>query len=218
MATTLSGKHGYVFIHIPKTAGRSVFKALQKEADGQDFDSFLEARGIAAPNTDGQGYLKHHPARYVRKILGAALYDSLESVTVARNPYARIWSLYRYQRLRDWDAEGQPMPEIFEREFNTFVKELCEKRPRPMHEYVSSRSGERLVKSILKLESLSDDFAAWSSRIVGVPITLPEKGRTLGAVEDVPFSELSVETIQKTYALDFEMFDYDTAPPRSGAA
>lgn len=214
MAVIISDKYKYIFIHIPKTGGRSVSQALLTHGEGR----FLEKFKNDADTGEGvpSSFVKHAYAKSVRNMLGTDIYDSMETFAFVRNPYERLWSLYRYQRQRKWQERARGMRAIYGLKFNDFVCAACENSPRPMSDYITDKSGNLIIKSVLKFERLEKDFASWSSDVIGEAIILPVIGGTRGSVEDEPFAQRSVSRVQHAYAKDFELFGYELTPPREG--
>ncbi len=68
---------GYVFIHIPKNAGTSIYKSL------------------------GMDKTRHYTVKEYVKMLGDSEYDKLFSFAFVRNPFSRFLSLYNYARLEE---------------------------------------------------------------------------------------------------------------------
>ncbi len=71
------GDPSFVFIHIPKNAGTSIYQAL----------------GIKVP--------RHYTVNEYQNMLGKDMYDRLFSFAIVRNPFSRFISLYNYARLEE---------------------------------------------------------------------------------------------------------------------
>lgn len=110
-------KKAYVQIHIPKTAG-SFIKSL--EAPKIFTKKF---KGLPSPT------YHHYTLRYLKKYLPSAFNENIGIFTVVRNPYARIYSLWRYLNVEvsagGGGIFGDPYLPLITDEFKIFVEDLC---------------------------------------------------------------------------------------------
>jgi hypothetical protein len=191
-----------IFVHIPRTGGQSVEGAFlgKQELTWRTRGSLLLGRNPkrgAKPK-----YLGHLLAReYVE--LGFVAPDAFASClkfTIARNPFDRVLSEYRYR------AQKHPL------ELQEFLDFLT--RPRhdrhiiPAASYVLDGSGKLMVDRVIRFESISHDFSMLSKAIFGAEIDLPHVNRTSfqGAVR--PLSEDEKTLIYRHYECDFDLFRY----------
>lgn len=212
MAIIISERHNYLFIHIPKTAGRSLSQVLTIQASGNYINRNQYKKQTPSDMVDNNR-IKHMSARDLRRMFGKAKYDSMETFSVVRNPFDRLKSLYRYQQQRSRNKQYIQPPRRCLLGFNDFVAECCVINTHSLTDYLTTKNGDLIVSSVLKFESLSADFAQWSQRVIGHPLMLPTIGGTRGSVKDQPFTAESIELVRHTYARDFELFAYSATPP-----
>ena len=191
-----------VFVHVPRTGGQSVenvFLARHK-LTWQTRGALLlgkNPRKGARPK-----YLAHLLAReYVELgFLAADVFASCLKFTIARNPFDRVLSEYRYR------AQKRHL------EFEEFVEQLA--RPEgdrhmiPAADYVLDRSGAMIVDKGIRFESLSRDFAALSREVFGAESELPHVNRAEAHVPADALSPQAKSVIYRRYERDFDLFRY----------
>ena len=178
---------------------------------------------------DENGLLPHMtPERMVRfkYIERPALRRSL---AVVRNPYARMYSVYQYNRrgrcegfphfVRQWYGKWQR----FKANGSTEEKHVyC--HVLPMVEYTHS-NGEQYVPYILRQEDLKalsradaktsdlfrDTYSGIPDFVMGILQGLPHKNARKGSIKwsDL-YTQECMDTVLEMYAEDFEMFAYPT--------
>lgn len=190
---------GIVFIHIPKAAGTSINQALYGR------------------------FMGHTHALDVER-WGSATVKALPSFAIARNPWDRLVSAYRFAKRGagvggDIKAailrpEQYQTPE-FER-FDTFVTDWLSSRDisrldyvfQPQSLFVCDQSGKLAVDHVGRVENLAPtlDFIRDS---IGRPIELPVSNRSGGAIDyrDFYTPELAA-LVGRIYAEDARRFGY----------
>jgi len=151
----ISHKHRFIFVHVPKTAGTSIKKALFPYADKNQ----IRFEDNHDKVTDCPGWRPHRPMT-----LGMREWcdnDGWLSFTVVRNPYARYASQYH---RRMFEAKNRPQPGnqwILKMNFRQFLNKAMTPKstlvPRH-HELICGPDGELLVDELIHFESLKKDF------------------------------------------------------------
>jgi hypothetical protein len=185
-----------IFIHIPKSAGMSVSKALFGGKSG------------------GHATAKEYVGFY-----GREKYASYFSFSFVRNPWDRLVSAYFYlkeggssktdRRYRD------NILNKFE-DFNSFVESWITKDSiqnimhlRPQKDYLTIFGNDVKVNYVGKFETLEEDFKKIANRI-GVDVELPRINVNQSRDEDYRqyYNENSIEVVSRVYKKDIEMFGY----------
>ena len=97
----VSERKKFIFIHVPKTAGKSVEQLLLPFDDKVKSTFFRKWRrriyNVERPINEAY-FRRHDSASTVRKILGSEVYGQYLSFAFVRNPYDHAWSHYRYMK------------------------------------------------------------------------------------------------------------------------
>ena len=194
---------GFYFVHIPKTAGTSVLRALDV---GQ------------TPYTHCPAHIIHQKHPEVARIL--------HFFTVVRDPFDRFASSFEYITKRsDWPAQRRFAKDVIaDMSFLEFTKKLAQNRAyRNLvtgyefffpQSFFTHRNGKPLVQDVLRFETITEDFnRVIQSGFAGVskPPTLP----TLPSLRDhgggdykSMYDPRSADLIRQLYAEDFRNFGY----------
>ncbi len=155
--------HGFVFVHIPKTAGTSVCQALARHCGVLDVElggtAFGEA--IQTPYLRRHGLRKHSTALEIREGIGAQRWANMSSFAVLRDPVERLASAYRF--LKDWNS---PLNSVREQmlglpSFADFVASGLWERSdgldqmfKPQASWVLGEDGKPLVQHLVPIAQL----------------------------------------------------------------
>lgn len=198
---------GIVFIHIPKTGGTAVKKALWDNVPGMKGQMPALPGSPEAnrkPSEDNPFPIGHIPLRDVERLLNRPAESWKAVVAVIRNPYAQQVSQYlfwhdRYQRggRHEHDIAASSHPTIhgwledprcdFHRWYNLQIHPST-MRENPQNNYrdfpgtylwwVTSRTGTVPPNLVLlQQEDLTNQFAKFTADLLGQPIVVPEVNR-----------------------------------------
>ena len=226
----------FLFIHIHKTAGESIYHSCRKVLQAND----IALDGLPKTfNRNNKVYHldKHSPAQTVLDYLGPTEWESFFSFSVVRNPLSRAVSLYNWsavlieqagltrEKACDLRREGTVTGYEFLRwpsihvwsettNFSTFIRHpylASERAWQPQIESLKGRAGDApIVSHVLKFENLSDNWAQVAA-LFGLP-ELPEvnvsKSRPM-ALKTSDVSDEDKRYLCEKFALDFKYFGYD---------
>lgn len=215
MTGILNIKRGYVFIHVPKTAGSSIAELLLATPGAKPFQKMVGLKdAIAEENAIAPEIVLRPPharARDIRTVIGADVYGSIRSVAVVRNPWDRLRSTFFYQRkaaLRTRDV-----PEHLLDTFNRFVLWTCAERPASLADRLCERDRRIvIVTDIIRYETLQADFARLARDVFRVSPELPRVNVSDRDLQEEPFSDEAIEVVRWTYRHDFDLFGYSDMP------
>lgn len=158
-------------IHIPKTAGTSIEKALG-----------VYGRRECLHGMSNNGYMQHWTVKDVISLMGEELYRKFFSIAFIRNPWDRCVSEYAYLQ-----KEGASI--VKELSFTQFVYKLPVQKGilpehhyqhlRPQSEYVFDEEGNSLVDFLGAFENIDKGWSDIAQKIhdlhgISLPKLLPK--------------------------------------------
>jgi chondroitin 4-sulfotransferase 11 len=177
----------FVFVHINKTGGSSVEKAL-----GLPF--------------------QHRTALEIRADLGQRLWDERFKFTVIRNPWDKVASHYHYRVKTNQTGLGDhPIP------FTEWVRRAYgDREPRyhdqpkmfmPQVDWICDESGTVIVDFIGRFERLNDDFHT-ACQHIGRRAELPHLKKSQNRDYRREYDTASVDIVAERFAGDVSEFGY----------
>lgn len=150
----------FVFIHVPKTAGRSLQEILRPHGRLlAECDDLVASAG----RKDGILNVTHMRSRDVAGTLGADEWGRFYSFGFVRNPWDRMVSLYSYiTQTRAHALHRQSVKLAFAEFLN--AGELMKPVMRPMWEWLSDQHGRQLVSEVFRFEDISEVYPAILSK------------------------------------------------------
>ncbi|NNC72244.1 MAG: sulfotransferase family 2 domain-containing protein [Sphingomonadaceae bacterium] len=199
---------GYIFVHVPKTAGSSIEAVLEKRSRSVNFSQMAGLVEAITRNNDSRatkiGGHKHAAARDLRSALTPVLYDELLSFGVVRDPWQRMRSRYYYARGLKKDDIAEPI----NGSLDEFALWACQHRPSSLSERLADDDGRLLVRRVLRNESLNEDFGELTEEIFGQRLSLPMLNVSKRPAAEEAFGAKAAAAIRSTYANDFALFGY----------
>jgi hypothetical protein len=219
----VSHKHKFIFVHLGRTAGRSLTAAIAPYCGRDDIVTPYGKR-------TGQNYAgsdRHLTAHEIRATIGRDRFEDYFKFTIERNPWDKIVSRYwayasdprksLYKRVPEW-LTGRPLSfdewfelRVLQARFLTFGHYRL-----PRH-YESYMENDRpLVDFIGRYENLTEHLAVISDRI-GVPIVLHKTRGTGRHKERVAyterFDERKRQIIETWFRKDLDYLGYRFGEP-----
>lgn len=222
----ISADYGFIFIHIPKTAGTSISAVLEPLAQYRRPSPWIKLRRrLPGPLPARSHYFSQHArAADVRRRIGAGQFDRLFSFAFVRNPYGHALSHYRHlqrfrheriaRRVRDmdfaaflrWRLDGARNPHWHHVERVVFMGDQAG--------FVTDARGAVLVDRLCHFERLAAEMS-WLSHHLGLPaLRLPhlqDGGTSSGPPDTAAFTPEALTLINRLYARDFDLFGYRRA-------
>ncbi len=214
----------FIFVHIVKTAGDSIEKALNLQKDNELY-GFEDKEGTYYKNIGGMllnsikgldsemTCLQHLTAAQIKERYQKKIWDSYFKFAFVRNPWDVVVSLYSYitQRRKD-------LHEIWGVNENTslynFVKSakvgrypqfmfLC-----PQYDFIMDNNDNLLVDFVGRFENLESDFAKVCKKI-GVEAPLPKTNTTKHKPYQEYYDEETKAKVEEIFHKDIEYFNYE---------
>lgn len=201
----------FIFVHIPKTAGTSIEKALMRVATGMtDFNQLTPelANNLALPGSSGR--MQHaRLSDFIKAGLSAGRYV----FTVVRNPYARALSeahFLRQHRLHSFRGSTwkEDILELASMNCSVDGHDLSASQV----DYISDLKGEVQCDRVIRFETLEQGMReVWRDLGVSIP---PALGREFDSRLVQPWWEFydaeSAAAIADKHGRDFKVFGYST--------
>lgn len=193
----IKGRTDVIFIHITKTAGTSITKALNCYEP--------EINKIE----------KHYTVPEIINIIGEKEFNSAFKFCFVRNPWGRLYSLYQFRRKR-----SKVYKERYEKydDFNEWILEYVKTKEfkndnnlrRNQLDWISDPKNEIRVDFIGRFENLENDFKELCRKIKVPEKHLPRQTVT-GNPEDyrLVYNDETKELVRNLFARDIEYFGYE---------
>jgi hypothetical protein len=219
----ISHKHKFIFIHLGRTAGRSLTVALAPHCGEEDI---ITPAG-KVPGRNNRGFTRHFTALEIRNAIGRERFEEYFKFTIERNPWEKIVSRYwayagdpeksLYKRIPEW-VLGRPLTfkewfelRILQARFLTFGHYRF---PRHWPDY--TENDRLLVDFIGRYENLTAHLAVLSDRL-GFPITLTARRGTALHKQRIPYTELfddrMRQIVEAYFAKDLAFLGYRFGEP-----
>ncbi|MFD2112248.1 sulfotransferase family 2 domain-containing protein [Thiorhodococcus fuscus] len=217
----LSPKYRFLFVHIAKTGGTSVRKALEgmRWRDPWYYPMFLCSRfSHLSGHRIGSKLPRHAKVIAAQELLPKEYFDGLFKFAFVRNPWdLQVSSFHHIRRERPHYLGGRET-------FEDFLRwKLDPKRPYQYHidtsitlqtDYLVDLRGRILVDFIGRYESLHQDFEIACARIGIQPIALPHARQAKDRKQDYRgyYNDATAELVAQHFARDIELLGYRFDP------
>ncbi|WP_371153532.1 Type II secretory pathway, pullulanase PulA [Jannaschia sp. 2305UL9-9] len=170
----VSPGRGYVFVHIPKTAGTAMSLALEARAKADDIligdtPKAVRRRGRLKGAQVAGRLWKHSKLSDIAGLLPAGVLSTLRPVTLVRNPWDRMVSYYHWLRVQTFDHPAAVAAKSHDlRGFLSDVDVATGLRRNPYASYVAGGAEPIFIR----LEALEQDLAPFEA-LLGFSLSLP---------------------------------------------
>lgn len=219
----VSHRHKFIFVHLGRTAGRSLTAAIAPYCGPDD----IVTPAGAGTGRNHAGFDRHLTAQEIRAKVGRAVFDSYFKFTIERNPWEKIVSRYwayagvkeksLYKRVPEW-LTGRPLSfkewfelRILQARFLTFGHYRF-----PRHYDAYMEDDRMLVDFIGRYENLAEHLTVISERI-GIPVVLSEERGSRRHRERVPYTDLFDDRmnaiVERCFSKDLAFLGYRFGEP-----
>jgi len=225
----ISSTHRFIFIHIPKTAGTSVTKALAPNCLNTPFSAGSALmRGLPVQQSPETAWFQmHDTASFVRKKLSPPVFDSFLRFAVVRNPFDHAISHFEFIKTYRYKRLAQKVQAMSFRDYLNWRLAAPQSRwmsrtglfarlPDQSH-YVTATDGTLLVNRVLKFDTLNRDLNTLTADLgINTP-TLGHARKSKRQGRGQPLAALyepdTIDLVTRLYDRDFALFDYARTPP-----
>jgi hypothetical protein len=192
----INHKYKFLFIHIPKTSGRSTELCLNRRCGKDDTGTRLNGplQLLRNPHKTLDDYYKIYSKQELK---------SYFKFTIVRNPFDRIVSEYFYSRKRRLTQS---------RDFKTFVVNgEIDTQSYPNHNIpqIDFFVDKKRIDYIAKFENLQEDFKTICDKIKIPHQELPHHNNTKHKHYTEYYDDETRQIVAEKYAKDIEYFNYE---------
>ena len=206
----ISLSHQCVFVHIPKCAGQSVETAFLNEMNltWKQRAVLLLRSKVGSDPKEAPPKLAHLMARQYVDLhyLPENLFKSYFVFSMVRNPWARVYSFYKYttkQKISFDDYVSTKFAKIFQKHYWFMA---------PQTDYLCDKSGRLIVENIIRLENsqeISQVFGQLGFSNINLPhVNISTKSTHCPDSYKSAYGEKSYQIVQDLYHEDITGFDY----------
>lgn len=207
-----------IFVHIPKTGGSSIEKALGlfgRDNCGSNEPSEEILYGITGPRA-----MQHYTAAGIRKALGPGPFRDYFKFAFVRNPYDRIVSAYHFHCKYGGESlsfEDYVVKRLAHRKLAlkipaalrpSFKPDLMDDHIVSQHRFVLNAAGRPLVDFIGRFENLPADFEKIRARF-GIESGLPHINKSERAGCREYYTPRALRIVRTFFWRDFAAFGYE---------
>lgn len=196
----ISFQKGFIFVHIPKTAGNSIQTILRP---------YSEDEIVVRPEQDGVERFGLRNSRYnIRKhstlaeyhaVLGEEHFRNLYKFTCIRNPWDRMISYYfsPHRETAAWDRQA-------------FASMVLNIDSGTEHLRLDKRDLDpfRNVDCVMRFENLAEDFRAVCATLEIAPVSLPQYNRSSRGHYSQYYDDELRSLVGRRFAAEIEKFGY----------
>jgi hypothetical protein len=211
----LSYTHRFIFVHIYRTGGTSIFRALGKRFDVVEALHNTPVTEVAARlkslglNPEIINLHFHASAREIRATVGEAVFAKYFKFAFVRNPFEHVLSLYLYTLKHPQQVDHAAMSR--HADFKAYVFNELPDEPRipgPQSNLIADEDGKLLVDFVGRYENIEADFAKVCDRIGARDVSLVRSNVTEHGPWQSYYDRTTFERVRTRYQHDIAAFGY----------
>ena len=199
------------FVHVYKTGGTSIERALQAAFIGKSIAPIIvrnrylsEATNLATRAIGYSPAAKHASAGDIRESIGGGAFDQTFSFGIVRNPWDWQVSLYEYMRQSPKHYQHQLVSGM---SFEEYIRWRIDGNSKLQQEYIAEEGVHR-VDFVGRFENLGEAWARVQGE-TGISLELPH----LNATKRSPYRKYYTNELRalvaSAFAPDIEAFGYE---------
>lgn len=222
----ISEQCGFIFVHIPKTAGLAVTDAFGKygRPRGRTIWRSISRRLPFQESPTNAHFRVHEPATKMIAKLSRPVFDSFVSFSVIRNPFDHAVSHYEYMKQFRIKSTAQKIGEMSFREYleyrmkPPFWNDTIFARMPDQCYYLVDKEGKVAVKRLIRFEDLRSELEGLSRDLKLPDFNLRHVNKTKAAKKPMGayYDAATIELVREIYARDFDNLGYSREFSASG--
>ena len=203
----ISHSHRFVFVHIPKTAGTSLTRALAPFSNPNPDKRFDKIKSKLGYVSDPASFYlpKHADYRYAEKRLGKEAYDQFYKFAFVRNPWDLLVSYYAYiQKKEDHHRRKKVSPMS---DFSAYLDYEISRNKAFQYKMICNEKKEIQVDFVGRFESLASDFDKIADHL-GIEASLPHINTSKHRPYQEAYTPELRDRVAEHWKDDIEIFGY----------
>jgi hypothetical protein len=207
----ISHDREFVFVHIPKTGGSSIYQALGGNEKDDPQHGYCTKLNLPLQHLTASELLEHD-------FLSPSQFSRYFKFCFVRNPWDLVVSEWRWRmrqkafpRLSPYHYVNPSLKSFLLtcRHFRGPIGHKIRRHLLPQFYFTHNSSGEQLLDYIARFENMAEDFAYIRKRL-NLTAELLHLNDTKNRKSDyrVYYNEETYELVRKLYAIDIERFGY----------
>ena len=211
----ISHRSKFLLIHIQRTGGGSVARALKPWIDHPKAGRAAKVASLLPFTRDPRQLFfgAHIKAREVKLRWPRKAWEEYFKFCFVRNPYS--WLVSLYSRIGS-SPEHRQFNRVSTMSFPEYVDWELARNRRHQHHFVCDRAGQVILDFVGRLESLDADVATVFRRLgLEAPAAIPKLGGRQHAPWQSFYDNATRAKVAAHWSRDLELFGYDFEGPRT---
>jgi len=203
----ISDQHKFIFVHVSKAAGSSIYKTLEPFANHKDksiLNKVLSKTGIRR-NHQTRYFAQHAYISEAQKYIPEQEFNKLFKFGFVRNPYDWIVSMYSFLQQATDHRHNQM---ILDMTFSEFVDFEIKRNLRHQHLFLCDKQGELVVDFVGRFEQLENNFKTITDRL-NLDVRLPHVNASKRKDYRVYYTPEIQDKVAKHWHKDISLFGYE---------
>ena len=212
----LSYSHRFLFIHVPKTGGSSISRALAECVHRPEDHWVNRTLGRVGIHVNLYGpervrrYRFHSTARVLRRHLSEETFESSFKFAFVRNPWDRMVSSYHF--VAGCATHHRHRQVARGMNFKDYLRYEVARGKMSQAAMLTDRSGRLLVDFVGRFERLAEDFHRVCQHL-GLPCQLGHHNRSRHRDYREYYDRESIELVRRHFGDEIDLFGYDFQTP-----
>lgn len=224
----ISEQYGFIFVHIPKTAGLAVTDAFGKYGQPR-VRTIWRSISRRLPFQEGPAtahFREHEPVSKMIAKLSRPVFDRFVSFSVIRNPFDHAVSHYEYMKQFRIKSTAEKVGEMSFLEYleyrmkPPFWNDTVFARMPDQCYYLTDSEGKIAVKRLIRFEQLGAELEALSRDLKLPDFNLRHVNKTKAIKKpmDAYYDATTINLVRQIYDRDFDVLGYSREYPTLASA
>ncbi len=211
----ISTRKNFIFIHVSKTAGSNIARALGPFATGAERHpvnrllTFARIKETYLGPLTIRRFRRHCRARHARRFLPRPFFDGAFKFAFVRNPWDWLVSQYHFLLRKTTHHRHKRVRRMSG--FEAFVEYEIARNKRFQHPFITDKEGRLLVDFVGRFENLHEDFGS-ICRHVGIDARLPSVSVSPNRDYRAYYGRDLRQRVARHFHRDIELFGYTFDP------